>query len=641
MPELPTVLMFSGQGSHYYQMGKTLYEHRPVFRDAMDWMDAVVVRETGRSVLADLYDPRRSKVDAFDRTSLTHPAIFMVEHALAETLAAAGVVPDLVLGSSAGMAAAAVAAGCVPAQEALVSLLEQSAVMEQRCERGAMVAVLDRLSLFEDAGLDRYSDLAAMNFDTHFVIATTMDQLPEVERRLDQRQAVYQRLAVSLPYHSRWMEPAREAILAQLRSLRSAAPAIPLVCCAQAAVLDRLPDGHFWTVVREPVRFQQTIRHLENLGPHRYIDAGPSGTLATCVKYLVAADTSSTLAQVLSPFGGDLQSLERLERGEGTQSRAGKSPRPALAPRREAIAFVFPGQGSQRRGMGEALFDEVPEYALVEHEVDELLGYSMRVLCLQDPDDLLNDTRYTQPSMYVVNALHYYRATREGVVPAYVAGHSLGEYNALLAADVFDLLGGLRLVKRRAELMAQARDGAMAAIVGLDPSRVAQVIEENGFGALDIANFNAPLQIVVSGPRGDIEQAGPAFEKAGARLYQPLRVSAAFHSRYMNGAALAFGEFLASVSFREPAVPVISNVTGLPVPTADPCPTIRSLLTRQITHPVHWVQSIRYLLAQGVTDFRELGPGGVLTRLVQQVHREAPRPAEFHARRDAEMVGSE
>jgi malonyl CoA-acyl carrier protein transacylase len=291
--------------------------------------------------------------------------------------------------------------------------------------------------------------------------------------------------------------------------------------------------------------------------------------------------------------------------------------------------------------MGEELFDEVPEYALAEHKVDEMLGYSMRALCLQDPDNLLNDTRYTQPSVYIVNALHYYRAAREGIIPAYVAGHSLGEYNALLAAGVFTLLDGLRLVKQRAELMAQARDGAMAAIVGLAPSQIAEVLAENGLSALDIANFNSPAQTVISGPAHDIQRAAPAFEKAGARAYQPLRVSAAFHSRYMDSAAQAYGEFLAAVSFREPTVPVISNVTGLPVPPGDPSTVIRSLLTRQITQPVRWTQSIRYLIAHGVTDFRELGPGNVLTRLVQQVRREAPDRGVSHSGRGTEMVGSE
>src|SRR5262245_16821577 len=153
------------------------------------------------------------------------------------------------------------------------------------------------------------------------------------------------------------------------------------------------------------------------------------------------------------------------------------------------IAFVFPGQGSQKRGMGEGLFDEIREYAAVEKEVDELLGYSMRRLCLEDDQGRLKQTQYTQPCLYVVNALHYYQARHQGVEPAYLAGHSLGEYNALLAAGAFDFLTGLRLVKRRGELMSQAKNGGMAAVIGLGANTVAQVVKENGLSAIDIASF--------------------------------------------------------------------------------------------------------------------------------------------------------
>src|SRR5881397_1216148 len=149
------------------------------------------------------------------------------------------------------------------------------------------------------------------------------------------------------------------------------------------------------------------------------------------------------------------------------------------------IAFVFPGQGSQKRGMGQGLFDDVPQYAAVEKAVDAILGYSMRRLCLEDPENRLKETQFTQPSLYVVNALHYYKAAREGTQPAYLAGHSLGEYNALLAAGVFDFLTGLRLVKKRGELMSQARNGGMAAVIGLDADRIAKVIQENGLAGID------------------------------------------------------------------------------------------------------------------------------------------------------------
>src|ERR1700733_8040785 len=131
------------------------------------------------------------------------------------------------------------------------------------------------------------------------------------------------------------------------------------------------------------------------------------------------------------------------------------------------IAFIFPGQGSQKRGMGQGLFDDVREYAVAEKEVDMILGYSLRKLCLEDADNRLKETQFTQPSLYVVNALYYYKALRQGPRPSYLAGHSLGEYNALHAAGVFDLLTGLRLVKKRGELMSQAKNGGMGAVIGL------------------------------------------------------------------------------------------------------------------------------------------------------------------------------
>ena len=286
------------------------------------------------------------------------------------------------------------------------------------------------------------------------------------------------------------------------------------------------------------------------------------------------------------------------------------------------IAFVFPGQGSQKRGMGEGLFDEIREYAAVEKEVDELLGYSARRLCLEDDQGRLKQTQYTQPCLYVVNALHYYKARYQGFEPAYLAGHSLGEYNALLAAGAFDFLTGLRLVKKRGELMSQARNGGMAAVIGLGAGSVAQVIKENGLSAINVANFNSPSQIVVSGPVDDIKRAGPFFEKAKARVYIPLEVSAAFHSRYMIEAARVFADFLAPMSFAAPKAPVISNVTALPYPIGNPSDTIKSLLVKQITSPVQWTQSMRYLLAQGVTEFKEIGPGNALTKMIQLIQQE-------------------
>jgi malonyl CoA-acyl carrier protein transacylase len=286
------------------------------------------------------------------------------------------------------------------------------------------------------------------------------------------------------------------------------------------------------------------------------------------------------------------------------------------------IAFVFPGQGSQKRGMGQGLFDEVGEYAAVEKDVDAILGYSLRKLCLEDADNRLKETQFTQPCLYVVNALHYYKAVGQGARPAYLAGHSLGEYNALLAAGMFDFLTGLRLVQKRGELMSRAKNGGMAAVISLGASMVARVIEENGLAGIDVANFNSPSQTVVSGPIEYIRRAGPLFEKAGARIYMPLQVSAAFHSRYMADAAKAFADFLAPISFAAPKIPVVANATAQPYPTDNASASVKSLLVKQITHSVQWTKSIRFLISQGVTQFSEMGPGNVLTRMTQQIQQE-------------------
>jgi malonyl CoA-acyl carrier protein transacylase len=283
--------------------------------------------------------------------------------------------------------------------------------------------------------------------------------------------------------------------------------------------------------------------------------------------------------------------------------------------------FVFPGQGSQKRGMGEGLFDSVPEFREVEPEVDKLLGYSLRKLCLEDAENKLDETQYTQPALYVVNALHYFKAVADGSKPDAVAGHSLGEYDALLAAGAYDLATGLRLVQKRGELMSQAHGGGMAAVIGLTAEQIADTLKQNGVDSIDVANFNSPIQTVISGPIEDIQRAKPMFEQA--RLYVPLQVSAAFHSRYMAEAAEAFDAFLAGFTFAAPRIPVIANVTAEPYPATDPGTTIRSLLVRQITQSVQWTQSIRYLIGKGATSFQEMGPGNVLTKLIQQIQKVA------------------
>lgn len=280
-------------------------------------------------------------------------------------------------------------------------------------------------------------------------------------------------------------------------------------------------------------------------------------------------------------------------------------------------AFIFPGQGSQKKGMGEELFDEFNELV---SKADTMLGYSVKELCLNDTHNSLNLTQFTQPALYIVNALIYYKKIKETKgKPDYVAGHSLGEYSALLASEAFDFETGLTLVQKRAELMGKAIGGGMAAIIGLDGEKIKETIEKKNLKNIYVANFNSPSQTVISGQKMDIDQVGDIFKEAGARLYIPLKVSGAFHSRFMETAKDEFEQFLQSFQFSDLTIPIISNVEARPYTKEK----IKQLLADQITHSVKWTESIRYLMGKGLNEFLEIGPGNVLTRLVGQIQKEA------------------
>ncbi len=277
--------------------------------------------------------------------------------------------------------------------------------------------------------------------------------------------------------------------------------------------------------------------------------------------------------------------------------------------------WVFPGQGSQAKGMGDGLFEEFSELTA---QADSILRYSIKTLCLEDPRDQLSQTNYTQPALFVVSALAYHQQMNEtGRQPDFVVGHSLGEYNALYAAGVFDFETGLKLVNKRGELMSQASGGGMAAVIGLSADAVIDVLQTNNLEGIDIANYNSGSQIVISGLKQDIDQAQASFEKAGARLFMPLKVSGAFHSRYMQSAHEEFSKYLELFSFNAPKIPVIANTTAKPY-TID---TIAENLVNQIDHSVRWNESIQTLLSQGEKNFSEIGPGRVLTGLINRIKR--------------------
>jgi len=287
--------------------------------------------------------------------------------------------------------------------------------------------------------------------------------------------------------------------------------------------------------------------------------------------------------------------------------------------------FVFPGQGSQAKGMGKDLFDA---FAGLTQKASEILGYSVKELCLKDPRRELNNTRYTQPALYVVNALSYLRKIESGGPPDYLAGHSLGEINALLAAGAFSFEDGLRIVNERAALMAGASGGGMAAILNATKERIETLLRENGLTETDFANFNTPGQIVISGSKADIIKAEELFRKDGMD-YIPLNTSGAFHSRHMNGARAEFEKYLGSLSFSKLNIPVISNVTALPYESE----WIVENLSRHLTHSVKWFDSVVYLLdvaesAGASMQFEEIGHGNVLTKMIEKIRVARARPAE-------------
>jgi malonyl CoA-acyl carrier protein transacylase len=280
--------------------------------------------------------------------------------------------------------------------------------------------------------------------------------------------------------------------------------------------------------------------------------------------------------------------------------------------------FLFPGQGSQYAGMGGDLFDDIAEFAQREAEIDWVLGCSVRELCLKDPGGRLKQTQFTQPALFVVNALHLRKAEAEGRSAEFLAGHSLGEYNALHAAGAFDLIDGVRIVRKRGELMARATGGAMAAVLGLTAERLETVLGGAGVTDLDFANYNAPTQIVLSGSAAAITAAEPVLTAAGAKVVR-LPVSAAFHSRDMAQAATEFRAFLRTFRFRDLTLPVMSNVTGRPYPEGAADGIIKARLAEQVASPVRWHETIQYLIEHEATSFEEIGPGRVLTRLNQQI----------------------
>ena len=292
-----------------------------------------------------------------------------------------------------------------------------------------------------------------------------------------------------------------------------------------------------------------------------------------------------------------------------------------------STAFIFPGQGSQKVGM---LAEMAAQEAIVNDtlvEASEVLGFDLRAMILEGPADALNATENTQPALLASSvALWRLWQARGGEQPVFVAGHSLGEYSALVAAGVLTFADAIRLVRNRGLYMQEAvpqGEGAMAAVLGLDDEKVIELCEKTGQAGevLSAVNFNAPGQVVIAGSASAVTRAATVFAEAGARKVMPLPVSVPSHCALMKPAAERLEKDLASIVLSAPTIPVVQNVTAQ---VADDVDVIRINLVSQLSQPVRWVESVRYMVANGVTGFSECGPGKVLAGLGKRIERSVP-----------------
>jgi [acyl-carrier-protein] S-malonyltransferase len=288
------------------------------------------------------------------------------------------------------------------------------------------------------------------------------------------------------------------------------------------------------------------------------------------------------------------------------------------------LAIVFPGQGSQSVGMLADLYQNYPLVQDTFNEASAALGYDLWALIANGPEEQLNETQRTQPALLTASvAVWRLWQQQGGATPAYFAGHSLGEYSALVCAGVLSLADAVKLVEKRGQYMQQAvpaGTGAMAAIIGLDDAAIAKACADAAQGEVVApVNYNSPGQVVIAGHKAAVERAGEACKTAGAKRALPLPVSVPSHCALMRPAADQLATDLAALNFQPPAIPVVNNVD---VQIASNGDAIKDALIRQLYSPVRWTETIEYFAAHGVTEVLELGAGKVLSGLIKRINKE-------------------
>jgi trans-AT polyketide synthase, acyltransferase and oxidoreductase domains len=604
--------MYAGQGSQYYHMGLDLYEHNTTFQYWMDRLDKIVLEKSNFSIIDSLYNKRNKTSDIFDQVIYTSPAIFMVEYSLSQALIEIGIKPDYLLGASLGEFVSLAVANVCNYETILETIIYKSQLLQNKCQEGAMLAILTESNVFYNKpNIFNNCEFAADNFDKSFVVSGKIKDIEKTEVFFQKEGVITQRIPVKHAFHSSGIDYIKDDFKICLESLTYKKSEIPIISCAYKTINPQITQEYLWNVIRKPIYFRETIELIDKANDFIYIDLGASGTLANFVNYCLKSKRKSYA--IITPFKNSEKRIKIIQENITDNNNSKK----IVMKKRELQAYVFPGQGSQKKGMGEGLFEQFKD---LTEKADAILGYSIKNLCLNDTDNNLVKTQYTQPALFVVNALSYLKQIGEvSKKPDYLAGHSLGEYNALFASGALDFETGLKLVVKRGDLMSKAKDGGMAAVIGMKEEKIKEVIVANGLNKIDIANFNSPSQIVISGPKNDVINAKSIFESAGCSTYIVLNVSGAFHSRLMEGAREEFEKFLNQFKFSDLNIPVISNVMARNYTKN----SILSLLANQITHSVKWSESICYLMGKGVTEFKEIGPGNVLTGMINKIKKEA------------------
>lgn len=320
------IFLFSGQGSQYFQMGKALFEQNHIFRRWMLRLDALAQAHTDISLLQHVYAEDRSSGEPFNRLAYTHPSLFMIEYALAQTLIEQQIIPDQLVGYSLGEFVAATVAGMLKLDEALEFVIKQAQLIEKYCQPGRMLAVLHSVTLYyRTPKLYTLSELAAINHDNHFVVAGKEQHIYDLKAFLIDQGILCEILPVSYAFHSSYIDAIKPYYTHLSAAIRYASPQIPVISSLSGKQIFALSPEYCWKVVRQPLNFSQTIQSLEENSPHRYVDVSPGGTLTNLTKRNQHLNTLSQCYTILSPFRQDIKNIaqvtQMLSRGDVINER--------------------------------------------------------------------------------------------------------------------------------------------------------------------------------------------------------------------------------------------------------------------------------------------------------------------------------